>query len=212
VSTPGRMLREEKFQGCHWPRHQEECNLIRILPAALVEGFPHMVNYPPRHSRFRSEPFLIPGVFVASFCLGGCSPTINLATPNPIKVDIGVQLDVYQKTSPTKLKEEQSSLEIAANRRLRSGQIQQLKNDRVIGEDRDGYLDVVKPPADPKYLAYAKQVVAAENADRSYLYLANAQSQNKALELVERDYAALWSDRAFPGEWVQKEDGTWIQK
>ena len=152
------------------------------------------------------------GLVVSACCLGGCSPTINLATPEPVKVDVGVRLDVYQKTAPTKVKEEQSSLEIAANRRLRSSQIQQLKNDRVVGEDRDGYLTLRRQPADPKYLAYAQGVVTAENADRSFLYLANAQAQNKPLEMIEREYAQLWSDRAFPGEWVQKENGTWIQK
>ena len=144
--------------------------------------------------------------------LGGCAPTVNLATPEPVKVDVAVRLDVYQKTAPTKAKDEQSSLQVAANRRLRTGEIQQLKNDRVIGEDRDGYLDLKMQPQDPKYLAYAKGVVSDENADRTYLYLANAQTQNKPLELVERDYAQLWRDRAFPGEWVQKEDGTWTQK
>jgi uncharacterized protein YdbL (DUF1318 family) len=82
----------------------------------------------------------------------------------------------------------------------------------VIGEDWNGYLALRRTPADPKYLAYAQSVIAAENADRTYLYLANAQSQNKPLEMIEREYAPLWSDRAFPGEWVQKEDGTWIQK
>lgn len=151
-------------------------------------------------------------ILLSACCLGGCAPTINLATPNPIKVDVGVRLDVYQKTAPTKAKEEQSSLEIAANRRLRSGQIQQLKNDSVVGEDRDGYLVIRKPPMDPKYLAYAQGIVAAENADRSFLYLSNAQAQNKPLEMIEREYAQLWSDRAFPGEWVQKENGTWTQK
>ena len=155
------------------------------------------------------------GLLVGAFTLGGCAPTINLATPNPIKVDVGVRLDVYQKTAPTKAKEEQSSLEIAANRRSRSGQIQQLKNDGVVGEDRDGYLDIMskkKPALDPKYLAYAQGVVSTENADRSFLYLANAQTQNKPLEDIEREYAQLRSDRAFPGEWVQKENGTWTQK
>lgn len=151
-------------------------------------------------------------ILLSACCLDGCAPTINLATPNPIKVDVGVRLDVYQKTAPTKAKEEQSSLEIAANRRLRSGQIQQLKNDSVVGEDRDGYLVIRKPPMDPKYLAYAQGIVAAENADRSFLYLSNAQAQNKPLEMIEREYAQLWSDRAFPGEWVQKENGTWTQK
>lgn len=151
------------------------------------------------------------GILVANG-LAGCTPTVNLATPEPVKVDVGVRLDVYQKTAPTKAKEEQSSLEIAANRRLRSGEIQGLKNDRVVGEDRDGYLVIRNPPKDPTYLEFAKKVVAEENADRSFLYLSNAQAQNKPLELVESDYAKLWRDRAFPGEWIQKEDGTWIQK
>ncbi len=149
---------------------------------------------------------------LAAICLAGCAPTINLATPKPVKVDIGVRLDVYQKTPVTKAKDEQSSLTIAANRRLRSGEIQQLKNDRVVGEDRSGYLDVKNPPAAAAYLAYAKGIVTAENADRSYLYLANAQTQSKPLELIEDDYAKLWRQRAFPGEWLQKEDGTWTQK
>jgi uncharacterized protein YdbL (DUF1318 family) len=145
--------------------------------------------------------------------LSGCSPTINLATPDPIKVDIGVRLDVYQKTAPTKAKDEQSSIEVAADRRKRSGEIQSLKNQRIIGEDRDGYLDVRHPPKnDPKYLVYVQGVVDAENNDRSYLYLSNAQSQSKPIEEIERQYAQLWYDRAFPGEWVQKENGTWIQK
>ena len=148
----------------------------------------------------------------SAFCLGGCAPTINLATPDPIKVDIAVRLDVYQKTAPTKAKEEQSSLEIAANRRLRSGEIQGLKNDGVVGEDRDGYLDMRNAPTDPKFLKYAQDIVAAENADRAFLYLSNAQAQNKPLEMIERDYAQLWDDRAFPGEWIQKENGTWIRK
>ncbi len=152
------------------------------------------------------------GLVLAVACLAGCAPTVNLATPEPVKVDVAVRLDVYQKTAPTKAKEEQSNLQVAANRRERSGEIQQLKNNRVVGEDRDGYLDLRNPPADPKYLAYAKGVVDAENADRSFLYLANAQSKSEPLELAERDYAQLWRDRAFPGEWVQKDDGTWIQK
>jgi uncharacterized protein YdbL (DUF1318 family) len=151
------------------------------------------------------------GLVLSTGCLGGCSPTVNLATPAPVKVDIGVRLDVYQKTPPAK-KDEQSNLTVAANRRLRSGEIQQLKNDRVIGENRDGYLELLHPPKDATYLAYAKGVVTAENADRSYLYLANAQSQSKPMEIIEGDYAHLWADRAFPGEWIQKEDGSWNQK
>ena len=176
----------------------------------MLHGRPLIVNFPPSQPRFPWAA-LLAGFVGASF-LGGCAPTINIATPQPLKADIAVRLDVYEKTSPTKAKDEQSSLEIAANRRLRSGEIQQLKNDGIVGENRDGYLDLRSKPADPKYLAYAQSVVNAENADRSFLYLANAQAQNKPLEMIERDYAQLWSDRAFPGEWVQKENGTWIRK
>jgi uncharacterized protein YdbL (DUF1318 family) len=132
-------------------------------------------------------------------------PTINLATPEPVKVDVGVRLDIYQKT-PIKPKNEQSSLEIAANRRLRSGEIQQLK------KNRDGYLDMRNAPSDPKYLAYAKSVIDAENTDRTVLYLASAQSESKPLEEIETQYAKLWHDRAFPGEWLQRDNGTWLQK
>lgn len=170
------------------------------------------MNASPRHYYLRASALPLTGLLLSAAVLGGCAPTVNLATPEPVKVDVTARLDVYQKTSPTKAKEEQSSLEIAANRRLRTGEIQQLKNDRIIGENRDGYLVLRSTPTDPKYLAYAQSIIAAENSDRSYLYLTNAQNQNKPMELVESDYAKLWRDRAFPGEWVQKEDGTWIQK
>ena len=170
------------------------------------------VNFLSSPLHFQPGARLLAALFLGATCLTSCVPTINLATPEPVKVDVNVRLDVYQKTAPTKAKEGQSSIEIAAARRLRSGQIQQLKNDGVIGEDRDGYLAMRKPPTDPKYLAYAQGIISAENADRSFLYLSNAQTQNKPLESVEKDYAQLWSDRAFPGEWVQKENGTWTRK
>jgi uncharacterized protein YdbL (DUF1318 family) len=161
------------------------------------------VNFIPSYHSFRTGPLLSISLLAACF-LAACTPTVNLATPDPVKVDIAVRLDVYQKTAPTKVKDEQSSLE--------SGDIQQLKNNGIVGEDRDGYLDLRKPPSDPKYLQYAQGIISAENADRAYLYLSNAQAQNKPLEMVESDYAQLWNDRAFPGEWIQKENGSWIQK
>jgi len=170
------------------------------------------VNFLQLHFQLWPGATLLAGLIISAFYLTACAPTINLATPDPIKVDVAVRLDVYQKTAPTKAKEEQSSLEIAANRRLRSHDIQVLKNNAIVGEDRDGYLTILKPPTDPKYLKFAQDTVAAENADRAFLYLSNAQAQNKPLEMVESDYAQLWDDRAFPGEWIQKENGTWIRK
>jgi uncharacterized protein YdbL (DUF1318 family) len=168
------------------------------------------VNFILSHSRILRAAS-VAGILGAAL-LTGCAPTINIATPQPLKADIAVRLDVYEKSAPNKAKDEQSSIEVAKNRRERSGEIQGLKNAGVIGEDRDGYLDIIHPPTDQKYLQYAQGVVEAENADRSFLYLENAQSQNKPVEIIERDYAKLWDDRAFPGEWVQKDNGTWIRK
>ena len=130
-----------------------------------------IVNLSSNSIYLRTMSSRLTGGALVIWVLAGCAPTINLATPAPIKVDVGVRLDVYQKSAPTKAKEEQSSLEIAANRRLRSGEIQQLKNNRIIGEDRDGYLAMRNAPQDPKYLEYVQGIIAAENADRSYLYL-----------------------------------------
>jgi uncharacterized protein YdbL (DUF1318 family) len=152
------------------------------------------------------------GLVLVAGCLSGCAPTINLATPQPVKMDIGVRLDIYQKTPITAAKDEQSSLTVAANRRLRSGEVQQLSAQHVVGEDRDGYLALKTPPKDPAALASAQKIVSDENADRAYLYSANAQAQNEPLEMVESNYAKLWRDRALPGEWIQREDGTWTQK
>jgi uncharacterized protein YdbL (DUF1318 family) len=170
------------------------------------------VNLLSNHFHFRPLRWPVAGLVLGAGCLNGCLPTVNLATPKPVKVDVGVRLDIYQKTPVAATKNEQSNITIAANRRLRSGEIQQLKNDRVVGEDRDGYLDIRNPPQDPKYLAYAKGIVNAENSDRSFLYLSNAQAQSKPLEMIEDQYAQLWRERAFGGEWIQKEDGTWTQK
>jgi hypothetical protein len=52
--------------------------------------------------------------------LSSCAPTVNLATPQPMKFDVGVRLDIYQKSAP-KPKNEESALQIAYNRRRRSG-------------------------------------------------------------------------------------------
>ncbi len=172
----------------------------------------HLQRHPLLHDLFR--PFAALAILVCA--LTGCAPTINLATPEPVKVDVAIRLDVYQKTNPGAAKQELSSIEIVKNRRLREGEVQGLKNNGIVGEDRDGYLslrvDLKDPKYDPKYVTYVEGIIAAENADRAYIYLANAQSQNKPLEMIETEYARLWRERAFPGEWVQKENGSWTQK
>lgn len=154
------------------------------------------------------------GVFLllAATLASGCSPTIKVATPDPVKIDVNMKVDVYTKTDPRKQKEEVNQMQAAIARRNRMAEVQSLKNDRLIGEDREGYLAIRKVPDDPKYAEYEKSIVNGENNDRAVIYLATAEKDGKPMEMVQRDYAKLWRDRSFPGEWIQKDDGTWIQK
>ena len=92
------------------------------------------------------------------------------------------------------------------------GEVQALKNARVVGENRDGYLEEVEIPIDSAYRAYAESVVKEENVDRTQLYLDYARQQDKPLEIIERDYARQWVERAYPGEYVQGGDGKWMKK
>ncbi|WP_236027786.1 YdbL family protein [Candidatus Methylacidithermus pantelleriae] len=138
----------------------------------------------------------------------GCSPTVKVVTPEPVRIHI--RMDVEVKTP--KLVAPKPVETVAERRRMRMGEVQQLKNARVIGENRDGFLSIVQPPKDPAYAAYAKKIVEEENRDRLELYLANAKTQSRALEVIQEEYAQRWRERAFPGEWIQLPDGTWKQK
>ena len=78
-----------------------------------------------------------------SALLASCaSPTVNLSTPEPVKVDIEMRLDVYQhaEKSGEQPDSQSSSADPAASRRNRMAEVQTLKNSRVIGEGKDGLL------------------------------------------------------------------------
>lgn len=144
--------------------------------------------------------------------LPGCSPTIKVSTPDPVKIDVNMKVDVYTKSDPKKQKEDTNQMQAAIARRNRMAEVQSLKNDRVIGEDREGYLEVRQKPADAKYAEYAQKIVDGENNDRAVIYLANAQSQGKPMEMVQREYSKLWRERSYPGEWLQFDNGDWSKK
>jgi uncharacterized protein YdbL (DUF1318 family) len=156
--------------------------------------------------------FFTLGVLPWTFLVSGCTPSVKVLTPDPLKVDMTVRLDIYQEEAP-KEKGTELNIEVAANRRQRLADILDLKAKHVAGEDRDGFLALSpQPPKDPAELTQAKKLIDAENTDRSVIYLNNSQSEGRPLDLVEQDYSKLWRDRALPGEWVQQNDGQWKQK
>ncbi len=85
-------------------------------------------------------------------------------------------------------------------------EIQALKTDGVIGEDKDGFLKFRKDAGDKQAL------VNAENADRGEIYKAIAAKQGVSAQVVGQRRALQIAERANPGEWLQNADGKWYQK
>lgn len=155
----------------------------------------------------------------ATLFLTACAgPTVNLATPQPIKVDIAMRLDVYQhakeaskKSTPTST----TSTDPAEARRNRMADIQTFKNSRLVGEGRDALLAIrVETPGD--YGDFIRKTVDAENADRMALMKSEAEKQKTSLPQIQTKQASLAAKLAFKGEWIEfvKADGSseWIQK
>lgn len=150
--------------------------------------------------------------------LAACSlPDVNLATREPLKVDINVDLNVYQHATPEAAKaadEEAESLEEAAKRKYnRQAEIQELKNQRFVAESHRGVLILRTPPAG-SYGDYVKRTVNEENADRMLLMRADAMKQKRELQEIMRERYEANVANSHAGEWIEVPDpekpGSWI--
>ena len=154
----------------------------------------------------------------ALFLTACAGPTVNLATPQPIKVDIAMRLDVYQHAKEASKKStltSTTSADPAEARRNRMADIQTFKNSRLVGEGRDALLAIrVETPGD--YGDFIRKTVDAENADRMALMKSDAEKQKTSLPQIQTKQASLAAKLAFKGEWIEivKDDGSgeWIQK
>lgn len=144
-----------------------------------------------------------------------CAPTVRLDTPEPVKIDVAMKVDIYTHeeessgvAGPGKKKETSPS----ERRRNRMAEVQELKNARVVGEGFDGSLKIKNVPTDPTYADYAQRVVAKENVDRQAIFEDEAQAEDKPVEVIAREFAQRAREASFPGEWVQPEPDQWEQK
>ncbi|NDC80302.1 MAG: DUF1318 domain-containing protein [Verrucomicrobia bacterium] len=151
-----------------------------------------------------------PSLILAGGFLSGCA-SVNLTTSEPLQVDVKMKVDVDSKGALTS-RAEPSPLSAAEERRNLSHPVQALKNDRKVGEGRDGFLVLRATPADAGYADFARETVARENEARKRLFQEKASIEGK----TEKDYAREFAQRAreasYPGEWVQMDDGTWKKK
>jgi uncharacterized protein len=81
-----------------------------------------------------------------------------------------------------------------------------LKARGVIGENNQGYLDMLAGQTEKK------EIVAAENADRRTIYDQIARQTGTSAEIVGQRRALQIAEKAPSGEWLQNSAGTWYQK
>ncbi len=144
-------------------------------------------------------------------------PAVPLTTPEPLKVDLTMRLDVYQYRGeePGNQEELESVSEAVERQRNRMAEIQELKNNRIIGEDHRGLLNLRQTPAGD-WGNYVKRTVEAENTDRMLLLRNEAKESNRALHEVQAEAWRIRADQSFKGEWIEvpgKAPGTfdWVQ-
>ena len=152
-----------------------------------------------------------------ALALAACSSIpIDVGTKEPVKVDISMKVDVYQHGDPSGPKKAAPPpTDVAKSRRMRMGEIQILKNSRLVGENHAGALEVrTLPPGE--YGDYVKTTVDAENSDRARLIEKLAKEKNIPVSQAERQQAELFHTSAFAGEWVEVGDAegkfAWKQK
>lgn len=146
--------------------------------------------------------------------VSGCAPTVRLDTPEPVKIDVAMKVDVYthQQESSGQAGAGKEKKTPRERRRHRMAEVQNLKNDRIVGEGNDGYLEMHTVPTDPTYADYAQRILAEENDDRKKIFDQQAEEKDKPVRQVAREFAQRAIEASFPGEWIQKPDGEWVRK
>ena len=150
-------------------------------------------------------------ILISSLCgLAACKlPEVNLATSEPLKVDIKVDLNVYQHSTPEAAaaadKESEAIEEVQKRKYNRAAEIQELKNQRFLAETHRGLLLLRNPPAGT-YGQYVKKLTEEENMDRMKLMTAEAAKARQELKAMMDERYAANVKNAHAGEWIEVPD------
>ncbi|MCF7870067.1 MAG: YdbL family protein [Candidatus Omnitrophica bacterium] len=175
------------------------------------------------------------GIVLSLIILFGCAK-VSVETKKPLKVDINMRLDVYQHVvKEAESIEDQiynsdntqmnSILGIAAvyaednlseaieRRKQRAAKIKDFFNKGYIGENRNGYLELIKNET-PSQI---REVIAKENKDRKVIYENTAKKNNTKLSAVEKIFFKDHYQRAPSGWYFEvhsqsKEKYIWQKK
>ena len=130
---------------------------------------------------------------------------VDLQSPEPIKVDVNMRLDVYQYKGdePDKPNADQARYDDAQTRlRNRIAEIQTFKNNGLVGEDHRGLLFLREKPAG-EWGDYVEKKVNEENDDRNLVIRHEAKASNRAMHEVQAEFWKNRITRAYHGEWVE---------
>ncbi len=98
------------------------------------------------------------------------------------------------------------SEDVKARMRERLPILVDLKARGVVGENNQGFLELLKGQTEKQ------NVVAAENQDRKTIYAQIAQQTGTDIQVVGQRRAIQIAEKAAPGEWLQDGSGKWRQK
>lgn len=151
--------------------------------------------------------------------LTGCLPTfdVDVNTPEPIKVDLAMDVHVYQHGEEEDDAENRRNADYRTamnSRRNRMAEIQELKNNRLVGENHLAELSIRNKPAG-EYGDYVVETVREENEDREILMRFEAEEEGVSISQIREEQWRHWQRKSFPGEWIEVEDNgsyRWIRK
>ena len=95
-------------------------------------------------------------------------------------------------------------------RKERYDEIQLLKSKGKIGENNEGYIELLVKMKDKEVSKLIKQ----ENKDRKVIYQAIADQNNikEHIKVIEEVFAQVQMEKAVKGEKVQNKEGKWFVK
>jgi len=108
---------------------------------------------------------------------------------------------------------QREALDALMTREFYRDDLDALKAKQIIGEGRDGLVQVLTPPAEAAEAKAVQEVVDAENRCRKVILQrvvsSSRELSEKDLPELQRVFYRLNAQTARPGDRVQQEDGSW---
>jgi hypothetical protein len=149
--------------------------------------------------------------------LENAARNITINTAEPIKVNMTIDVNVYQHDAKDGKKPEEDTAkndlaELKRRKFNRQKEIQDLKNSRFVAETHRGTLFLREVPAGD-YGNYVRKAVEDENTDRIELMRQEAADSRRELNQIMQERYEANIKNSHPGEWIELPDsekpGSW---